>query len=538
LPTVSYPTNVLSNTDNTLFKSNWAWANYTDQEIFAVKGDVKFEPAFAKGLILQGGIRFAGRDVDQTFGRYLINGVNPYGLGGIGAGTAAGNCCIAPGQSGTWLYYSDPGYARIPYSTGVSSAGQVRIYNNFAAGPIAVKDAKAGGLTNPATFLNTVWNQAGIANNTQQFFKDEISSFGVKEQTTALYFMAAVGEPSESYHIDAGVRVVATDLEVNNHQTAPVQTWYGTASWNGVNSNDIPVTNSRDYIDVLPSLNFRLDLTEEQKIRFGAARVMSPQNLFQLGTGNSYNFTRGADNPPGTARYFFANGSSGNADLDPYRASQFNVSYENYLAEGAIISVGLFYKAVDNFVEVQAIPTLVMDDFGGTTGNVNQPVNAGNGEIYGLEFGGQYAWEFGLGFSANYTHSKSKSDQKTAFAEELPIPGVSDDSFNITAFYERFGFSARLSYSWRSDALNDSLVGATFSFPDQNGVQKVYGVYSADYGQLDAQVGYDLGEHFGVFLSANNLTNEALHTYLQYPNQPFTYEESGTRLFLGVKGKL
>jgi iron complex outermembrane recepter protein len=63
-------------------------------------------------------------------------------------------------------------------------------------------------------------------------------------------------------------------------------------------------------------------------------------------------------------------------------------------------------------------------------------------------------------------------------------------------------------------------------------------VYSADYGQLDAQVSYDFSEHFGVFASGNNLTNEALHTYLQYPNQPFTYEESGTRFFVGVKGKL
>jgi iron complex outermembrane recepter protein len=543
LPSISYPnaygvSNVLSNTAYTLFKSNWAWANMTDQDTFAIKGDLKYSPAFAEGLVLHTGLRLAGRDVDQTFGRYLINGANPYGIGGVGAGTAAGNCCIAAGQSGTWLYYSDPGYATIPYSTGVSAPGQVRIYNNFAAGPIAVKDAAAGGLTNPATFLNSVWTQAGVPNNTQRFFKDNISSFQIEEQTTALYFIASVGKPSDAYHIDAGVRVVATDLEVNNAQTAAVQTWYGTASWNGVNANDVPVSNSRDYIDVLPSLNFRLDLSDTQKIRMGAARVMSPQNLFQLGTGNSYNFTRGTDGPGGQARYFFATGSSGNPDLDPYRASQFNVSYENYIAEGAVVSAAFFYKDVDNFVEVQAIPTLVMDDFGGTTGNVNQPVNAGDGEIYGVELGGQYAFDSGFGFSANYTWSQSKSNQETAFDDELPIPGVSENSFNVTAFYERAGFSARLAYSWRSEAVNDSLVGATFSFPDQTGTQKVYGVYSADYGQLDAQVSYDFSEHFGVFASGNNLTNEALHTYLQYPNQPFTYEESGTRFFVGVKGKL
>ena len=53
--------------------------------------------------------RAAGEtQVDQGFGRYLIDGAT-LGTSGVGAGTAAGNCCIAAGQSGTGIYYSDPG---------------------------------------------------------------------------------------------------------------------------------------------------------------------------------------------------------------------------------------------------------------------------------------------------------------------------------------------------------------------------------------------------------------------------------------------
>ncbi len=55
--------------------------------------------------------------MDYVHGRYLENGINPYGIGGVGAGTAAGNCCTRRRPSGTWLYYQDPGYATIPYST-------------------------------------------------------------------------------------------------------------------------------------------------------------------------------------------------------------------------------------------------------------------------------------------------------------------------------------------------------------------------------------------------------------------------------------
>jgi TonB-dependent receptor len=521
-----------------VFKSNWAWANLTDQDNFAIRADLRYDPAFADNIILKGGLRYATRDVEQTFGRYLIDGSGNKGLGGVGAGTAAGNCCISPGQSGTYLYYSDPGYATIPYSTAATQPGLVKYYDSFASGRIAVKDPIAGGMTNPSTFLNTLWAQAGVPNNTEKFFVDTLSSFSIEESTTTLYFMAESGSPEQNYHIDAGVRVVLTELTVNNGQQAPVPTWYGTASWNGVNSNNLQVSNSRDYTDVLPSFNLTLDLTDTQKFRLGAARVVAPQNLFQLGVGNSYNFTRGANGPGGQPRFQFANGSSGNPNLDPYRASQFNVSYENYFSEGALVAGGIFYKSVDNFVETQNIPTLVNDDFGGTVGNVNQPVNAGKGKIYGVELSAQYAWQSGFGVTGNYTRSQSTSNTKTAFATELPIPGVSKDSFNVTAYFERSGFSARASYSWRSDAVNDSLVGSTFSFADQNGVQKVYGVYSADYAQLDVQVGYDFSSRFGVMASVNNLTNEKQHTYLQFPNLPFTYNDTGSRYFVGVKAKL
>jgi TonB-dependent receptor len=257
-----------------------------------------------------------------------------------------------------------------------------------------------------------------------------------------------------------------------------------------------------------------------------------------LGTGRSYNFTRGADGPGGQARFQFAGGNSGNPNLDPFRASQFSLAWEDYAADNAFFQVGFFYKSVDNFVTIAPIPTLVMDDFGGTTRNVNTPINSGRGRIYGGEIGAQYSFDMGLGFTANYTRSNSESEQDTSFEQNLPIPGVSKDAVNFTAFYENFGFNARVSYSWRSKALNSSLVGSTFSFPDATGTPVVYGVYAAAYSQIDGQIGYDFSPKFGVVLQAINLTNEKQHTYLQYENLPFTYDDTGRRLFLGVKAKM
>jgi TonB-dependent receptor len=370
---------------------------------------------------------------------------------------------------------------------------------------------------------------------------DTVSSFTVGEQTEALYVMGDAGTDTDIYHANFGIRVVRTELNIDNAQSAPFPTFAGTASWNGVNANNQPIAHSRKYTDVLPSFNFVFDITEAQKFRFGAARVVAPQNLMQLGLGNSYNFTRGADGPGGAARFQFANGASGNPNLDPFRASQFNMSWEDYISAG-IVSVGFFYKQVDNFVSIANIPTFVPDDFGGTTNNVTTPVNGGKGKIYGAEIGGQYSFGGGFGIAANYTRSTSESDQDTSFATDIPIPGVSKDSLNFTAFFERFGFSARASYSWRSKAVNSSLVGSTFpvptSNPDPAAAPQIYGVYAASYGQLDGQIGYDFGDKFGVALSVVNLTNEKQHTYLQFPNLPFTYDDTGRRLFFGFKAKM
>ncbi len=171
-------------------------------------------------------------------------------------------------------------------------------------------------------------------------------------------------------------------------------------------------------------------------------------------------------------------------------------------------------------------------------------MNAGNGRIYGLELSGQYAfgaavdWLQGFGIATNYTYSQSQSSQLTSFTSRGPIPGVSRDALTATLYYERHGFSIRGSYSYRDKAVNDSAVGSTFAFPDQNGVSKVYQVFSAPYGQLDMQAGYDFNSHVGVIFSAQNVTNASQHTYLQWTNLPFTYDNWGTRYFVGVKGKL
>lgn len=543
LPTVSYPnnfgyTNVLSNPSYTLFKSNWAWANTVDEKNWALKGNLYLKPG--SSLDLATGVRYEQREVDYVHGRYLENGINPFGVGGVGAGTAAGNCCIGPG-SGTWIYFSDPGYATIPYSTPQTNPNLLQTVYNFASGPIAVKNPYAGGMTNPSTYLNTVWAQAGIPNGTESLFRDALNSYDVTNKTAAAFLKGEVGD--SLFHTDFGVRVVHNQLTVAGGQTNPTgSTFVGSASWNGVNANDVPFSSGRSYTDVLPTFNFVLNLTDQQKFRLGAARVLSPQNLNDIGRGLSYDFTRAAPSacPGGGVCFKFDGGTAGNAKLDPFRASQFFVSWEDYFAHSGLVALRGFYKQVDNFVTTANVATLVPDGTvaGGTTANVSTLVNGGSGKIYGAELIGQYAFENGFGVQANYTRSNSDTTQVTSFETGLPMPGVPKNAFNVVGYFERAGFSARLAYAWRDVSLNNSLVGSFFTFQDINGNPKTYAIYAAKYGQLDGQLEYDLSEHFGVIFQVVNLTDEKQHTYLQWPNQPFTYDDSGRRFFFGFKGKL
>ncbi len=554
---------VLSNPAYTLFKSAWAWANKSKEAEDAIRGNLVYRPAFLSGVdgSITGGFRIANRDVWQTFGRYLINGLTK-------SGQPIANCCYDP-ANGTYLYYQDPGYAAIPYDTATSNPAAALTVNNFMFGSMIVKNPVAGGMENPATFYNTIWNQAAnvpvmspatggapsptaVPNNSEQFFVDTLSSFKVHEATQAFYLMSDMGSKDKGFHLNTGVRVVFTDQTVTGATSAPSPTSYGTATWNGVNNNNTPFTESKYSVDILPSMNLSLFVTDDQIVRFSAARVMSPADLFALGLGQSYNFTRltggGRCNihtstsltpgAPGCVEngFEFVTGSAGNPQLDPYRANQFDLAWEDYFAPQALASVSTFYKQVESFEVYQPVTETVMDDFGGTSGTVTMPVNGGQGSIYGLELSGQYAFDNGFGFAANYTYTQSTSALHDDFSAHLPIPDVAAHAATATVYYEKYGFDGRLSYSWRSKAVNGGIGGSTFPVTDSStGNQKSLGVFVAPYGELDAQVSYNFNENYSVTLSAQNLTDEAYHTYLQFPNQPYTYDDSGTRYFFGLR---
>jgi TonB-dependent receptor len=570
-PTVTYLApfaDLLTNPAYSIFKSHWVFGIDNDNKQYAARADLEWDPPFIenKALTFSSGIRYAHRKTDYGLSRFLVDWSNQGNVGGDTTLNLQDGSQFSP-PFGPFFYFQDPAIGNkgcdvallnVPNPTG-TGPNPVSSCNRFGSSPRVITPVQSfqtnpervetisnlipsgatasGAITvqsraqmrNPVAWLQSLYPGQPI----QEFgFPEE--SFKVAEKTYATYLMGDLGRHEDRYHVNFGARIVRTQLTVDQNSPVGGGRFWGSDTWNGVTRDFQTIETGRTYTDVLPSFNAVLDVTENSKVRLSAARTVSRQSLFDLGRGFNANFTRQTRN--GVDGFAFTSANAGNAELDPFRASQYDLGFEQYIGrEGAIIAT-VFWKEVDSFVFTQTDQVVVPDDFGGTAGPVAHPVNGKGGEIKGFELGGQYVLPIGLGFNANYTYSDSKSPLSTSFDSNLPIPGVSKSAYNAQVFFERFGLGARLSYTWRSKSLDPDLT--TFSFPDTaNGTVTNYGVWRRKYGQLDAQVSYDVTQNFSVALEGINLTEEDQSEYLQFPNQPFTFKSGDRRVLIGVRAR-
>jgi iron complex outermembrane receptor protein len=275
---------------------------------------------------------------------------------------------------------------------------------------------------------------------------------------------------------------------------------------------------SNDYNEVLPSLNIKASLRDDLVLRFDASKVITRPTLSTL-------------IPSITAQnqgYQLESITRGNPELDPFEATQFGASLEWYFSDSGALFASVFSKSMKNRVfnaqvfrrypsDTGANPAVYLS--GGSEGQpievlVSQPQNTGDEEIDGLEIGFQQSFDNGFGVQLNYTYldSSAKYDEglvSRVFGEDsegaadfLRNPpaqgqGLSENSYNVSAFYENDSLSARIAYNWRAEYLLSPIQGA-------NG----WPLYEKARGQLDANVSYNFNENITVFFDATNILEE------------------------------
>jgi iron complex outermembrane receptor protein len=346
--------------------------------------------------------------------------------------------------------------------------------------------------------------------NTQRFFYPA-QSFSVGEKAWAGYVMANL--EGERWRGNIGVRYVRTEQTSEGAQVRE----------DGEIANPFGAYNAlrveRTYDDVLPSLNLAFDLTDQLVLRFAAARVMARPDFTDVAPRSSLNI--GA-----------LTGSSGNPNLDPYRANQADISLEWYRDNDSVIAGAIYYKDIKSFVTDRPVTQQVLiqtgtpaatctpaggDDLYNCPFVINQRSNGGGGKIQGFELSiTQPIWG-GFGFNGNYTYSDAEADNGD------PIPGNSKDTFNLTAYYENQRVSARLAYTYRSEFF------VSFDRSTQLNQKALESV--------DASIVVNVLDNVALTFDGINLTEEEIVQYATIESRPRAIYDNGRIFFAGVRLK-
>ncbi len=311
------------------------------------------------------------------------------------------------------------------------------------------------------------------------------------------------------------------------------------------------VTTVRDgakYTDILPSLNLNFSLANDISLRLAAATTLARPPMDYMAGGSSYAVA--ADSQPpyvnGTTPYYWS-ATGGNPKLRPWKANAYDLSIEKYFGRKGYVSMAVYYKDLTSYIYYQSVPTnftgAALPSGGSLTyntansnrmGYTGAQANGKGGYIRGVEFTasipGEILWSpldgFGLIFSAALDNSEIKPDG----VHSIPLPGQSPRVYNTTVYYEKHGFSARVSDRYRAAWLGQ--VPAFDSSLSSQWIDKE--------SVVDAQVGYsfDTGPLKGlsVNLSAYNLTNQPFRYYTaQGATQSILkYEKYGTDYLVSV----
>ncbi|MCC5453384.1 TonB-dependent receptor [Rheinheimera sp. UJ51] len=304
-------------------------------------------------------------------------------------------------------------------------------------------------------------------------------------------------------------------------------------------------TLGNSYSHTLPSLNIKLELTEDVILRLASYEGIVRPNLRSQNPTTIITANEDDDGDVTSVRVDLPS-----SDVKPYTAENFDISLEWYNREGSAISIGFFEKEITGLFGTAPIcgddiPSYVSDGLFGPTGlvegsgtggiecrelepftdsqgnvsdsarriTVNQAINTnGSIKVTGYELAIQqkldflsYPWN---GFGGVFNYTKINTDES---ADGTTLLRVSPESYNIIGYWENDGFSIRLTYNWRDaqqlsqniilDGTNSGFLGTDARFETARG-------------RLDMAASYTFNRNFRVDLRAFNLTADQGYEYI------------------------
>lgn len=368
-------------------------------------------------------------------------------------------------------------------------------------------------------------------------------SYEISEEVATAYIKAKIEHGIMTGNV--GVQLVDSD-----------QTGKGFDTYTGPDGKVVfsPVTEGDSYTMVLPSVNLNFQVTDNQVVRLAAATTASRARMDDMKPNNTIGFNFDNSRRVSADPAFSAwNASSGNATLKPLEADQFDVSYEYYFANDGYVSASYFYKDLKNWHVNNVVLTDFTDYFisgyhdanmpTGTTfqsfsGSTTSKGEAGEGFAKGYELQASLPFHvfsdaldgFGLIASGAFLDGEIDFNNTTSL-----IPGLSKESYQLTAYFERNGFEFRISGRKRDKFLTE-FPGLSLALTP-----------TTDLGSelWDAQIGYNFSESnitsldgLTITLQAQNLTDEDTKLAVGSDSrQIIKYQHFGANYLLGFNYK-
>ncbi|WP_448246999.1 TonB-dependent receptor [Thalassotalea agariperforans] len=501
--------------------------DYTDESLIRLAGPQSWGAPVIGGDAQDGFINRPVFEEELDSVRIDLNGVLEYGLfTGVQFGVFYSDRSKSKVNEGDYLTAPTyPGDGPIPDILGVADLSFIGIDGVLAYDSLGLYQSGYYTAT-PASLVQT--DRLG-------------DTYTIDEKQTSVYAKLDMEAEFGDILMSGNIGVQVIDIEQSSTGFSTVENSEGY-----VVSTDSAGGDS--YTDILPTLNLSFEVAENQFIRTALGKVLSRPRLDDMRPNARATFAYNDDqiknpNPQGGPW----SGSAGNPDLKPLEANQFDLSYENYFTDDGYVAAAFFYKdlknwhrkgnALTNFSDVY-IPDLHQASDGSAPatleGFIESTEDGLTGFVRGYEIQASLPLRtvnksldgFGLVASATFLDGKLSDGQG--------VPGLSDESYSFTAYYEKNGFEFRIAGTKRDQFVTETRGGslALVSTNDQGSTI------------VDAQISYDFDESgieslkgLRLTLQGQNLTDEPTLKAENDSRQILEYQSYGANYSLGLNYK-
>lgn len=291
--------------------------------------------------------------------------------------------------------------------------------------------------------------------------------------------------------------------------------------FNADNGTSRETDGSDGYLNVLPSALLRIDLDPQTVLRASWTNSLSRPNYYDL---VPYRVVSAEDSEL----------SLGNPELDATTAMNFDFMAERYFQSLGLISGGVFFKDLNDFVFSYTRRNAVDPVTGQTFSAITQPLNGAGARILGMEVAFQRQLDFlpgmlrNFGLYGNYTLTDSSVEGlniEGRESEELPLPGTARHTGNLSLSWDSDRVSVRGSMNFQS----------SFIDPGELGEEAFFDRYYDDSMNVDLNGSLTLTSSARLFFEANNLTNQPLRYYQGIRSRMMQEEFYNARFSTGVK---